>query len=102
MPRPGVSDAEVYGLRYLPRGKMREMKVTVKVPDELAALAREKGLSVEVYVEQVLVEQCNGHRLVSDKSATIAEAVARIREIGKGNKLDGENIKDWIHEGHKY
>jgi hypothetical protein len=80
------------------------MQVTVNIPDEFAAQAREKGLSVEVYVEQVLAKQCNGHEngIAGDQSATIAAAAARIREIGKGNKLDGENIKDWIHEGHKY
>jgi hypothetical protein len=80
------------------------MQVTVNIPDEFAAQAREKGLSVEVYVEQVLAKQCNGHSLEagSEKRITIAEAIDRIREIGKGNKLDGENIKDWIHEGHKY
>jgi hypothetical protein len=80
------------------------MQVTVNIPDELAAQAREKGLSVEVYVEQVLAGRCNGHAqdTADGQSSTVAEAIARIREIGKGNKLDGENIKDWIHEGHKY
>ncbi|HEX3119990.1 MAG TPA: hypothetical protein VHP80_12920 [Candidatus Acidoferrum sp.] len=80
------------------------MQVTVNIPDELAAQAREKGLTVEVYVEQVLAKQLNGHAADTpgDQHATIAEAAARIREIGKGNRLDGENIKDWIHEGHKY
>ena len=80
------------------------MQVTVNIPDALAAQAREKGLSVEVYVEQVLAGQVNGHtsEAGSEKRSTIADAIDRIREIGKGNKLDGENIKDWIHEGHKY
>jgi hypothetical protein len=80
------------------------MQVTVNIPDELAAQAREKGLSVEVFVEQVLAGQCNGHThdSTSGQSSTIADAVARIREIGKGNKLDCENVRDWIHEGHKY
>lgn len=80
------------------------MQVTVNIPDELAAQAREKGLSVEVYVEQVLAGQCNGHTQDASggQRSTIAEGVARIREIGKGNKLGVENIKDWIHEGHKY
>jgi hypothetical protein len=79
------------------------MQVTVNIPDQLAAQAREKGLAVEVYVERVLAEQCNEHAPETNgKYSTIAGAVARIREIGKGNKLDGENIKDWIHEGHKY
>jgi hypothetical protein len=80
------------------------MQITVNIPDEIAAQAREKGLTVEVYVEQVLAKQLNGHSPDANgqQSSTIVEAVARIREIGKGNKLDGENIKDWIHEGHKF
>jgi post-segregation antitoxin (ccd killing protein) len=80
------------------------MQVTVNIPDELAAQAREKGLSVEVYVEQVLAKHSNGHaeESVGDQRSSIAEAIRRIREIGKGNKLDGESIKDWIHEGHNY
>jgi len=80
------------------------MQVTVNIPDEIAAQAREKGLSVQVYVEQVLAGQCNGHghEKPGDQASTIAKAVERIREIGKGNKLDGDKIKDWIHEGHRY
>ena len=81
------------------------MQVTVNIPDQFAARAREKGLSVELYVEQMLAGQCNGHAkdAASDQRATtIVEAIARISEIGKGNKLEGENIRDWIHEGHKY
>jgi post-segregation antitoxin (ccd killing protein) len=57
--------------------------VTVNVPDELAAQARQKGLAVEAYVEAVLAR----------------EAKARLR---KGNQLDGSNIKNLIHEGHTY
>ena len=80
------------------------MQVTVNIPDQFAARAREKGLSVELYVEQMLAGQCNGHAkdAASNQRATIVEAIARISEIGKGNKLEGENIRDWIHEGHKY
>ena len=37
-----------------------------------------------------------------EQRSAIAEAIERIRDIGKGNKLDGEDIKDWIHAGHKY
>jgi post-segregation antitoxin (ccd killing protein) len=79
------------------------MRITVNIPDVLAAQARERGLSVEVYVEQVLAKKCNEHASEAgiEERSTIAEAIDRIREIGKGNKLDGENIKDWIHEGHK-
>jgi hypothetical protein len=84
------------------------MQVTVNIPDELAAQAREKGLSVEVYVEQVLAEQCNGHggdtKLTPSESDTakIKAAIARMDELRKGVRLDGLKIKDLINEGRKY
>jgi hypothetical protein len=84
------------------------MQVTVNVPDEFAAQAREKGLSVEVYVEQVLAGQSNGNGGVSEtnalnaKTADIKDAIARMAELRKGVTLGGLKIKDLIHEGHKY
>jgi uncharacterized protein YnzC (UPF0291/DUF896 family) len=77
------------------------MRVTINIPDSLAAMAREKGLSVEAYVEQELEKYRDGYVSLAgnQQRSTIAETVDRIREIGKGNKLDGENIKDWIQEG---
>jgi hypothetical protein len=84
------------------------MQVTVNIPDELAAQAREKGLSVEVYVEQVLAEKFNGDsssvettRSDSD-NAKIKDAIARMDELRKGVTLGGLKIKDLMHEGHKY
>ena len=85
------------------------MQVTVNIPDELAAQAREKGLTVEVYVEQMLTEQCNGHSTLSGtypfgstNPADIKETIARMAELRKGVTLGGLKIKDLIHEGHKY
>ncbi len=84
------------------------MQVTVNIPDELAAQAREKGLTVEVYVEQVLATQCNGHGSDSETTrsdadtAKIKDAIARMDELRKGVRLDGLKIKDLINEGRKY
>jgi hypothetical protein len=84
------------------------MQVTVNIPDELAAQAREKGVSVEVYVEQVLAGQCNANggatettRSDSD-NAKIKDAIAQMDELRKGVRLDGLKIKDLINEGRKY
>lgn len=82
--------------------------MTVNIPDELAAQAREKGLSVEVYVEQVLAKQCgeNGNTPEQTRSesdnAKIKDAIARMDELRKGVRLDGLKIKDLINEGRKY
>jgi len=77
------------------------MQVTVNVPDRLAAEARARGVSVEVYVEQMLVRQ-----LIVPEGETpqksVGEAIDRIRELRKQNTLGDLRTKDLIHEGHKY
>ena len=77
------------------------MKVTIKVPDELAAEARARGISVELYVQEILARKAvnakDNRRLES-----VRAAIDRILELRKGNKLAGLRTKDLIHEGHKY
>ena len=33
------------------------MEITLKIPDELAALARERGLKLEAYIQEILAQQ---------------------------------------------
>jgi plasmid stability protein len=77
------------------------MEVTIKVPEKLAAEARAHGVSVEVYVQEILARQAlettGVQRLESARAA-----VERILDLRKGNKLAGVRTKDLIHEGHKY
>jgi post-segregation antitoxin (ccd killing protein) len=77
------------------------MQVTVNIPDELAAQAREKGLSVEVYVEQVLASRIKAQPDAAQLSKA-REAIDRMAELRKGVRLDGLKIKDLIDEGRKY
>ena len=77
------------------------MQVTVNIPDELAAQAREKGLSVEVYVEQVLASRIKAQPDAAQLSKA-CEAIDRMAELRKGVRLDGLKIKDLIDEGRKY
>jgi hypothetical protein len=77
------------------------MEVRIKVPDKLAAEARARGISVEVYVQEILARQTietagDGHL------QSVRAAIDRILELRKGNKLAGLRTKDLIHEGHKY
>jgi plasmid stability protein len=77
------------------------MEVTIKVPDRLAAEARAHGLSVEVYVQEILARQAletSGEQRLQSVHA----AIDRILELRKGNRLAGLRTKDLIHEGHKY
>lgn len=77
------------------------MEVTIKVPDKLAAEARAQGVSIEVYVQEILALQAletgGEERLQSGRAA-----IDRIVELRKGNKLAGFRTKDLIHEGHRY
>jgi len=74
------------------------MKVTIKIPDKLAADARAHGVSVEVYVQDLLARQA----LETNGEQSARAAIDRILELRKGNKLGGLRTKDLIHEGHKY
>ena len=77
------------------------MQVTINVPDRLAEEARVRGVSVKVYVEQMLagktLDVTNGVR-----PELVGQAIDRIRELRKGNKLAGLRLKELLHEGHKY
>ena len=77
------------------------MEVTIKVPDQLAAEARAQGVSVEVYVQEILARQALD-TAGEQRLHSVRAAIDRILELRKGNKLAGLRTKDLIHEGHKY
>ena len=92
---------KTYPLGSSSHAKIAFMQVTVNVPDRLAAEARARGVSVEVYVEEMLVRQ-----LIVPEGETpqksVGESIDRIRELRKQNTLGDLKTKDLIHEGHKY
>jgi len=74
------------------------MEVTIKVPDKFAAEARARGLSVEVYVQEILARQAletSGEQRLQ----SVRAAIDGILELRKGNRLAGLRTKDLIHEG---
>jgi hypothetical protein len=77
------------------------MRVTINVPEELRAKARARGVSLEVYVEEMLAQQALD-AAEETRLESAGEAIDRIFELRKGNKLAGLSIKDLIHEGHKH
>jgi hypothetical protein len=77
------------------------MEVTIKVSDRLAAEARERGVSVEVYVQEILAKRAL-ENTGEGRVQSVGAAIERILELRKGNKLGGLPIKDLIHEGRKY
>lgn len=77
------------------------MQVRVNVPDRLAAEAQARGVSLEMYVEEMLAQQIIGPE-GETLHESVSEAIDRIRELRKQNRLSGLKTKDLIHEGHKY
>jgi hypothetical protein len=77
------------------------MEVKVNVPDRLAAEAQARGVSLEMFVEEMLAQQA----LAPEEGAmqgSVSKAIDRIRELRRQNTLGGLRAKDLIHEGHKY
>jgi plasmid stability protein len=77
------------------------MEVAIKVPDKLAAEARAHGVSVEVYVQEILARQAL-ETTSEQRLPSVRAAIDRILELRQGNKLAGLRTKDFVHEGHKY
>jgi plasmid stability protein len=77
------------------------MEVTIKIPDKLAAQARAHGVSVEVYVQEIVERQALD-TAGEQHLQSVRAAIDRILELRKGNRLAGLQTKDFIHEGHKY
>jgi len=77
------------------------MEVTVRVPDQLAAEARAQGVSVEVYVQEILARQAL-EITAETPLQSVRAAIERILKLRKGNRLAGLRTKDLIHEGHRH
>src|SRR5579885_1753161 len=77
------------------------MEVTIKVPDKLAAEARAHGVSVEVYVREILARQAL-ETTGEQRLQSVRAAIDRILDLRKGNNLACLRTKDPIHEGQKY
>lgn len=80
---------------------MKQMKVTIKVPDRLAAEARARGVSVEVYVQEILTQRTT-ETSGEMRLQSVRAAIERIVNLRKGNMLAGLRTKDLIQEGRKY
>lgn len=76
------------------------MQVTVNVPEGLAEQARACGLGVAAYVEEVLARE--SQQSAAKDLRAVGEAIDRIKELRKGNRLCGLKNKDLVREGRKY
>ncbi len=74
------------------------MNLTADVQTGLLAQARESGLSLEAYLEQVIKEQVLEHLRRPERTRSQL-AGQRIRELREGVTLGGIPIKELIEEG---
>lgn len=78
---------------------MIQIQLEPEIEARLTAEAQARGLSLTHYI----VEKLAGARpLEPPRQRSVGDAVDTIRELRRGSKLDNLQIKDLIHEGHKY
>ncbi len=80
------------------------MEVTVKIPDELAARAKSRGLRVEDYVVELLAQQLGPQHAGASQVRTLEEIRAWLDSLAQfSDKIPPlpENItRDWIYQDH--
>ena len=84
------------------------MNLTVHIPDDAVPALRAKasGVPLETFAEQVLLERIRDEGILRgafDKEKAQA-AVARIRDLRKGVRLDlqGMPLREFAHIGHRF
>lgn len=78
------------------------MEVTVKIPDEIAAQAKARGLQVEVYVQELLAQQIrNPDNHTPRSSAEIQAWLDSLAQFSdKIPPLPEAISRDWIYQDH--
>jgi hypothetical protein len=78
------------------------VEVTVKIPDEIAAQAKARGLQVEVYVQELLAQQIrNPDNHTPRSSAEIQAWLDSLAQFSdKIPPLPEAISRDWIYQDH--
>ena len=80
------------------------MKVTVKIPDEIAVRAKARGVQVEEYIEEILAQQLGAHPAGNGRPKTAAEIRAWLDSLAQfSDKIPPlpETIsREWIYQEH--
>jgi hypothetical protein len=77
---------------------MIHLDLQPEIEAQLAAEAQSRGVALDRYVEEIVTAKALEHAV----SNSPAEAVAAIRELRKGIRLDGLKISDLVQEGRRY
>lgn len=65
----------------------------------LAAQAQARGVALERYIAETLSEVT---RSAAPVRSSVPEAVDRIRQMRKGNRLDGLSVSELVKEGRRF
>ena len=77
------------------------MRVTVTIPDELAAQVQARGFVLETYVRNLMEEKLFREPVQISQRRQAVEAMLGFAEK-HGVTLDGLDLKSMVHQGHKY
>ena len=80
------------------------MVVSINIPDEIAAQARARGLSLEAYVEEILAQQLAASPAETRQARTPAEVRAWLDSLAQfSDKIPPlpETIsREWLYQDH--
>jgi post-segregation antitoxin (ccd killing protein) len=80
------------------------MVVTVNIPDELAAQAKSRGLSLEAYVQEILAQQLAAHPAETQRPRTPEEIRAWLDSLAQFSDkippLPETLSRAWIYQDH--
>jgi post-segregation antitoxin (ccd killing protein) len=80
------------------------MEVIVKIPDELAAQAKARGLPVEAYVEEILAQQLRTQASGNQRPRTSEEIRAWLDSLARFSDkippLPDTISREWIYQDH--
>jgi hypothetical protein len=80
------------------------MEVTLKIPDEIAARAKARGLAVEAYIEEILARQVAAGGPERQRPRTPAEIRAWLDSLAQFSEkippLPKDISREWIYQEH--
>jgi hypothetical protein len=80
------------------------MKISVRIPDELVAEARARGVGVEVYVEQILAQRLSERPAEASQPRTPEEIRAWLDSLAQFSDkippLPDTISREWIYQDH--
>jgi len=80
------------------------MEITVKVPEELAAKAKARGLQVRAYIEEILTQQLGAQLSVARRPRAAEEIRAWLDSLAQFSDkippLPDTISREWIYQEH--